>query len=100
MEKIDAHLENRFEVRKARSPDQERAWNRADAVIEITKWLYLSEVMQMTAHLEPHKIISLMDYARKHGDKPKSFFRYLVNEEKKQMPVVRSEVHGDVPPQP
>lgn len=95
MEKIDAHLQNRFEVHTARSPAQQESWNRADAVIEIVKWLYLPEVMQMTAHLEPHKIISLMDYAKKHGDKPKNLFRYLVAEERKHMVEAKKE---QVPP--
>jgi len=95
MEKIDAHLENRFQVTKAKSEAQRENWDRADVVIEVVKWLYLAEVMSMTAHLQPNKIISLMDHAKKHGEKPRSFFRYLVAEERKHM--VEEKEKGQMP---
>lgn len=97
MENISAHLQNKFTVRKARSPDQEQAWNRADAVIEVTKWLYLAEVMQLTAHLQPHQIINLMDYAKKHGEKPRHFFRYLVREEYKRLVEAKKDEEKQMP---
>lgn len=81
MEKIDVHLK-KYEIKPAKSVAQERVWERADACIEVCKWLYLSEVIHTTHHLEPSKIIYLMEYAKKNGEKPKSFFRYLVNNER------------------
>lgn len=70
--------------RPARPPTsgkQEKAWDRADAVIEIMKFLYMAETMKLVAHLEPHEMFRHMDYAKKHGENPKSFFRYLVKKD-------------------
>lgn len=73
---------DRFTVVQAKSEAQARNWDRADAVIEIMKFLYMGEVSALTMHLEPMEMIQLMEKAKKEGEKPKAFFKYLVNERK------------------
>lgn len=84
MQTIGQHLEKReFTIRqKPKSEAQEKAWDRADVAIEVCKWLYLPEVMQLIEGVRPERVIELIDYAKKHGEKPKNFFRYLVGQEK------------------
>jgi hypothetical protein len=73
---------DRFKVVKSASDAQQRNWERADAVIEVMKFLYMSEVSALTMHLEPMEMILLMEKAKKEGEKPKAFFKYLVNEQR------------------
>lgn len=75
---IDKDYLKRFKVEKPKSDSKH--WERADAVLEATRFLHFAEVYQMTIHLEPHEIVYLIDRAKKEGEKPKSFYRHLVNE--------------------
>lgn len=73
---------NQFKVVASKSEAQERNWERADAVIEVMKFLHFGDVCALTMHLEPSEMIALMEKAKKEGEKPKAFFKYLVNERK------------------
>lgn len=72
----------RFKVVKAKSDAQQKSWERADIAIEICKWLHLPDVMRMISHLEPHEAWNLMERAKKEGEKPKAYFKHLVNEKR------------------
>ena len=79
---MDVPSLNRFKVVQAKSEAQQKNWERADAVMEVMNFLHFAEVCALTMHLEPMEMILLMEKAKKEGEKPKAFFKYLVNERK------------------